>query len=156
MKNGATQTVGSNWGRIIVLSAIIGLIVGAGFWWWQNSAILNVDSRTVTANVDRPSGGNTKPVVLNNSLPAADRHLESLGDKLAEASFHLREQHHEYAQQALVEANAIAVKTDDNPQLRENLVNGIQQAQTNIAGSKLKEAEQEINLLLNQLNMPEN
>ncbi|MEP6925262.1 MAG: hypothetical protein ABI954_12420 [Pyrinomonadaceae bacterium] len=157
MENGKLETTHTNWMRTIILSAIIGLTVGTGLWFTLNYAPSTTETQIVTGNINRRVViENTKPVVLNNDLPAIDRQLESVGDKLAEASFHLREQQNEYARQALTEAGQIALKTNDNPQLQQNLLTGIKQAQSELANGKVKEADQEINSLLNELNMPEN
>lgn len=149
----------AGWQRIIVFSAVIGLLIGGAWWFWQNRLTTNAESgdqQIVTGTIERPAiMQKTMPVVLNNDLPETDRQLESLGDKLAEASFHLRAHENELARQTLTEADKIALTTDDD-RVHDHFDKAIKHVQNEITGAKVKEADQEIIVLLNQLNMPEN
>lgn len=140
---------------IIILSVALGLALGLGLWFWQKNAGSLKDEQTGNGN-SRVVSESTKPLILENNPPDINSKLESVGDKLSEALFHLREQQMDAANQTLAEADEIAAKADDDPQLQQNLLNGIKQVQNDLKGGKSSEAEEEINSLLNQLDMPEN
>lgn len=158
MKNNQPQAKLANWKKVVFLSAIIGLLAGVGFWWWQqqSSEFVISNNQSPAADSNQRAAQNNQSVTSSNNLPIANQHLESISDKLAEASLHLREQHNDYARQALVEAHEIAVRTEDNPQLLETLLGGIKQAQTSVANGRIEEAEETVSRLLDQLNMTGN
>ncbi len=146
-----------DWGRIIVWAAIIGLALGAGLWFWKSSTDTIKDKQMENGSADeRVTAENAKTSPLSDNLSETNSQIEMLGDKLSEVAFDLRDQQIDAADQALAEAEQIALKSNDDAQLQQNLLDGIKRIKTNIQSGKNSEAEQEINALLNQLNMPEN
>ena len=155
--DGTLKSERVNWGRIIILSAIIGLALGAGLWIWRSSTDSIKDKQIENGNSDnRAVAGSTKTSILENNSPENNSQFELVGDKLSEVSFHLREQQIDAAAQTLAEAEQLALKSNDDPRLQQSLLNGIKQIGADIQNGKSGEAEQEISELLNQLDMPEN
>ncbi len=146
-----------NWGRIIVLAAIVGLALGAGLWFWRSSTDTIKDKQMENGSSDeRMTAERARNSTLSNNLPETNSQFEMIGDKLSETAFDLRDQQIDAAGQTLAEAEQIALKSNDDVQLQQNLLDGIKRIKADIQNGKNNEAEQEINALLNQLNMPEN
>jgi hypothetical protein len=147
----------TNWLKVGVFSAVVGLLCGCLLWlsenYWQKSADNRIVSSENYNRRVRVSG--TKPVVLNDDLPETDPILENLGDKLAEASFHLHEKENDLARQSLAEAAQIADKTEpDDAPLHDRIVITVHKAQTELNEGKAELAAAEINSLIDRLNVP--
>ncbi len=145
------------WSRIIILAVIVSLALGSALWFWRGSTDSVKDNQAENGNSNtRVVTESIKTSTLSNGLPETNSQLELIGDKLSEVLFDLREQQIEAANQTLAEAEQLALKSNDDTQLQQNLLGGIKQIRADIQNGKTAEAEQKVNLLLNQLDMPEN
>ena len=145
------------WSRIIILAAIVGLALGSALWFWKSSTDSVKDNQAESGNSNnRVVTESIKTSTLSNGLPETNSQLEMIGDKLSEVLFDLREQQIDAANQTLAEAEQLALKSNDDAQLQQKLLDGIRQIRADIQNGKTAEAEQKVNFLLNQLDMPEN
>ena len=156
----------ANWLNVVILSIAVGLVIGFSLWLWQRVAP-NGDggsskgkAEIVTGNANRPAAvKGAMPVVLDKDLPETDRELEFFGDELAEASFHLHENEREPALQVLLKVEQqvrakAADESDEHQQLLQKLLLQITPACADVEQNKISEAEQKIETMMNQLDLP--
>lgn len=142
-----------NYSSIIILTIGVAVVV---------SLASNFAGRNAKIEIAKPDENEIqkkeKPVILNDNLPIGNRRYEELGDKLAAASVFLRQRQTDSALKILSEVDREISPNirDENRELYQLIADEFSKARIDVQQGKIKDANQEINRLINRLDARQN